>query len=119
MYARISGVGSYLPGQPVSNDELIKQRGVDSTDEWIVTRTGIKSRHLAEPGCTTSDLAYEASSRALAAAGQPQQAVGADAEAAVAHAPRQRRAPAAERALDQDEVVARAGHLPEAELHFR
>ena len=68
MYARISGVGSYLPGQPVSNDELIK-RGVDSTDEWIVTRTGIKSRHLAEPGCTTSDLAYEASCRALAAAG--------------------------------------------------
>jgi 3-oxoacyl-[acyl-carrier-protein] synthase III len=68
MFARISGVGSYLPGQPVSNDELIK-RGVDSTDEWIVSRTGIKSRHLAEPGCTASDLACEASRRALAAAG--------------------------------------------------
>jgi 3-oxoacyl-[acyl-carrier-protein] synthase-3 len=68
MFARISGVGSYLPGQPVSNDELIK-RGVDSTDEWIVSRTGIKSRHLADPGCSTSDLAYEASRRALAAAG--------------------------------------------------
>jgi len=68
MFARISGVGSYLPGQPVSNDELIK-RGVDSTDEWIVSRTGIKSRHLAEPSCSTSDLACEASRRALAAAG--------------------------------------------------
>jgi 3-oxoacyl-[acyl-carrier-protein] synthase-3 len=68
MFARISGVGSYMPGQPVSNDELVK-RGVDSTDEWIVTRTGIKSRHLADPGCTTSDLACEASRRALATAG--------------------------------------------------
>ena len=68
MFARISGVGSYLPGPPVSNNDLI-QRGVDTNDEWIVTRTGIKSRHLAETGCTTSDLALEASRRALASAG--------------------------------------------------
>ena len=68
MFARISAVGSYLPGQPVSNDDLV-QRGVDTSDEWIVSRTGIKSRHLAEPGCTASDLALEASRRALAVAG--------------------------------------------------
>jgi 3-oxoacyl-[acyl-carrier-protein] synthase III len=68
MFARITGVGSYLPGQPVSNNALI-QRGVDTNDEWIVTRTGIKSRHLAEAGCASSDLALEASHRALASAG--------------------------------------------------
>ena len=67
MFARIVGVGSFLPGQPVSNADLI-ERGVDTSDEWIVTRTGIKSRHLAEEGCTSSDLALEASRRALAAA---------------------------------------------------
>ena len=68
MFARIAGVGSYLPGQPVTNNDLVK-RGIDTDDEWIVTRTGIKSRHLAEPNCSSSDLALEASSRALAAAG--------------------------------------------------
>lgn len=64
MYARIAGVGSFLPGRPVSNNDLI-QRGVDTNDEWIVTRTGIKARHLADTGCTSSDLALEASRRAL------------------------------------------------------
>src|ERR1035437_1968780 len=68
MFARIAGVGSYLPGQPVSNDDLI-QRGIDTNDEWIVSRTGIKTRHLAEATCTSSDLALEASRRALLAAG--------------------------------------------------
>jgi 3-oxoacyl-[acyl-carrier-protein] synthase-3 len=68
MFARIAGVGSYLPGPPVSNNELVK-RGLDTTDEWIVSRTGIKARHLAESGCTSSDLALEASRRALANAG--------------------------------------------------
>jgi 3-oxoacyl-[acyl-carrier-protein] synthase III len=68
MFARIAGVGSYLPGQPVTNDDLI-QRGIDTNDEWIVTRTGIKSRHLAGPECTSSDLALEASRSALSAAG--------------------------------------------------
>ena len=68
MYARIAGVGSYLPGQPVTNNDLV-QRGVDTNDEWIVTRTGIKSRHLAEPDTTSSELALEASRRALASAG--------------------------------------------------
>jgi len=68
MFARIAGVGSFLPGSPVSNDELA-QRGVNTSDEWIVTRTGIRTRHLAEPGCTSSELAFEASRRALEAAG--------------------------------------------------
>ena len=68
MFARIAGVGSYLPGQPISNNDLV-QRGIETDDEWIVTRTGIKTRHLAETGSTSSELAFEASSRALAAAG--------------------------------------------------
>ena len=68
MFARIAGVGSYLPGLPVSNDELAR-RGVDTTDDWIVTRTGIRSRYLADPGTTSSELALEASRRALDSAG--------------------------------------------------
>ena len=67
MFARIAGVGSYLPGQAVSNQALV-DRGVDTDDEWIVTRTGIKARHLADAGCSSSDLALEASRRALDAA---------------------------------------------------
>lgn len=67
MFARIAGVGSYLPGQPVSNVDLIA-RGIDTSDEWIVSRTGIKSRHLADVGVASSSLAYEACRRALAAA---------------------------------------------------
>ncbi|MDR2113169.1 MAG: ketoacyl-ACP synthase III [Candidatus Accumulibacter sp.] len=68
MYARIAGVGAYLPGSPVSNDELAR-RGIATTDEWIVSRTGIRARHLAEDACATSDLAFEASRRALESAG--------------------------------------------------
>lgn len=68
IYSRVAGVGSYLPGQPVSNNDLVA-RGIDTNDEWIVTRTGIRSRHLAEPGVTSSQLAEEAARRALAMAG--------------------------------------------------
>lgn len=68
MFARITGVGSFLPGQPVSNDDLV-QRGIDTNDEWVISRTGIKTRHLADADCTSSDLAFEASSRALVDAG--------------------------------------------------
>jgi 3-oxoacyl-[acyl-carrier-protein] synthase-3 len=70
IHARISGTGSYLPGAPVSNTALITAYGLDSSDEWIVERTGIRSRHLAATGVTSSDLALEASRRALAAAGR-------------------------------------------------
>ena len=68
MYARIVGVGSYLPVQPVSNDDLVR-RGVDTSDEWIVTRTGIRARHIADEDVKSSDLALEASRRALQDAG--------------------------------------------------
>jgi len=68
MFARIAGTGSYLPGTPVTNDDLVA-RGIDTSDEWIAARTGIRSRHLAPPETASSDLAYEASLRALASAG--------------------------------------------------
>lgn len=68
MFARIAGIGSYLPGPSISNADLVL-RGIETSDEWIVSRTGIKARHLAEPGQTSSDLAFEASRRALDAAG--------------------------------------------------
>ncbi|MBS1188956.1 MAG: 3-oxoacyl-[acyl-carrier-protein] synthase [Rhodocyclaceae bacterium] len=64
MYARLSGVGSCLPGKPVSNEELAS-RGIDTSDEWIVSRTGIRTRYLAAPEVTSSQLALEASRRAL------------------------------------------------------
>ena len=70
IHARISGTGSYLPGAPVSNTDLIAARGLDSSDEWIVERTGIRSRHFAAAGVTSSELALEACRRALAAAGR-------------------------------------------------
>ncbi|MBF0309196.1 MAG: ketoacyl-ACP synthase III [Magnetococcales bacterium] len=65
--ARLVGTGSYLPANAVSNDELATR--VDTTDEWIRTRTGISQRHMAAAGELTSDLALEASRRALDAAG--------------------------------------------------
>ena len=68
MYARITGTGSYLPGDAVSNAELAA-RGIDTSDEWIVTRTGIRSRHLAPAGTTASQLGCEAARRALDMAG--------------------------------------------------
>lgn len=68
MYARVIGTGSYLPGNPVSNDDLAA-RGIDTNDEWIVTRTGIRCRHLAEAGTTSSELGLIAAQRALEMAG--------------------------------------------------
>jgi len=73
-YARIAGIGSYLPEDRVSNDDLVA-RGIDTSDEWIVARTGIKTRHLAAPGQLTSDMATVAAQRALAAAGLAADAV--------------------------------------------
>lgn len=73
IYSRISGVGSYLPAQRVTNEDLVA-RGLDTSDEWIVERTGIRQRYLAEAGQTSSDLALEASRAAIASAGiDPQQ----------------------------------------------
>jgi 3-oxoacyl-[acyl-carrier-protein] synthase-3 len=60
----VLGCGSYLPSRILSNDELA--RSVDTTDEWIVQRTGIRERHVAAPGEVTSDLAIHAAKAALA-----------------------------------------------------
>ncbi len=67
-FARIAGVGSYLPSNRVLNNDLVA-RGVDTNDEWIVARTGIKARHLAEAGQTSSDLGLIAAQRAMEMAG--------------------------------------------------
>lgn len=67
-HARVLGTGSYLPGHPVSNDALA-ERGVDTSDEWIRSRTGIASRHIAAPDESACDLAYIATKRALEASG--------------------------------------------------
>jgi 3-oxoacyl-[acyl-carrier-protein] synthase-3 len=68
IYSRIIGVGSHLPGTPVSNDDLVA-RGVNTSDEWISERTGIRRRHLAAENQTASDLAFEASRAAIDQAG--------------------------------------------------
>ena len=69
MHSRIAGTGSYLPAQVLSNAELAQR--VDTSDEWIRTRTGIAQRHIAAPGEQTSDLALAAARNALAAAEIP------------------------------------------------
>jgi 3-oxoacyl-[acyl-carrier-protein] synthase-3 len=66
IHSRITGTGSYLPEQVVTNHDLEKM--VDTTDEWIRTRTGIERRHIAAEGETTVDLAEYAARRALDAA---------------------------------------------------
>jgi 3-oxoacyl-[acyl-carrier-protein] synthase-3 len=63
----VLGCGGYLPEQVITNHELAKR--VDTSDEWITERTGIKQRHIAQPGELTSDLGTKAARRALAAAG--------------------------------------------------
>src|ERR1043165_6403199 len=62
----IAGTGSYLPGRPYTNHDLA--RVMDTTDEWILQRTGIAQRHYAPEGVGASDLALEASKQALASA---------------------------------------------------
>ncbi len=65
-FAEIIGVGSYLPEKTLTNADL--ERMVDTSDEWILSRTGIKERHIAAPDQATSDLAVEACERAIATA---------------------------------------------------
>jgi len=67
MYSRIAGTGSYLPEKIMTNADL--EALVDTSDEWIRSRTGISQRHVAAEGETTTDLAERAARRALAAAG--------------------------------------------------
>ena len=73
VFSRIIGTGSYLPPQRLSNAELVAdlaKQGVESSDEWIVERTGIRARHFAAEGVYSSDLAFEACKNALQAAGK-------------------------------------------------
>ena len=65
--SRIAGTGRYLPAEVLTNEALAQR--VATSDEWIVTRTGIRQRHIAAEGETTSDLALHASREAIAAAG--------------------------------------------------
>ncbi|MFC5305800.1 beta-ketoacyl-ACP synthase III [Azospirillum picis] len=69
MRSRVLGCGFYLPANVVTNQDL--EQRVETTDEWIVQRTGIKSRHIAMEGEKTSDLAIAAATRALENAGVP------------------------------------------------
>ena len=71
-YSRITGTGSYLPPRRLTNAELAAElatKGVESSDEWIVSRTGIQARHFAAPDVCSSDLGVEAAKNALEAAG--------------------------------------------------
>ena len=70
-YSRITGTGSYLPPKRLTNDMLaaqLAQDGIETSDQWIVERTGIRARHFAEPDVACSDLAVHAARRALEAA---------------------------------------------------
>ena len=71
-YARITGTGSYLPERRLSNQDLVDHlaaRGIETSDDWIVERTGIRARHFAADGEFASDMAAHACRRAMQAAG--------------------------------------------------
>ena len=70
-YSRITGTGSYLPPRRLSNSDLVQElagKGVETSDEWIVERTGIRARHFAAPDVCSSDLALQAAQQAMIAA---------------------------------------------------
>lgn len=72
-HSRITGTGSYLPPKRITNAEFaadLAARGIETSDEWIVERTGIRARHFAAEGVVSSDLAVEAARHALEAAGR-------------------------------------------------
>jgi len=74
IHARVIGTGSYLPSRVLTNAEL--EQRIETTSEWIVERTGIRERHIAEEGELTSDLAQKAAERALEAAGMDAGEIG-------------------------------------------
>ncbi len=76
MYTKIIGTGSYLPEQVRTNADLEKM--VDTSDEWIVTRTGIRERHIAAPNETVSTMGFEAATRAIEMAGIEKDQIGPD-----------------------------------------
>ncbi len=72
-YSRITGTGSHLPPRRLTNADmvgLLAERGIETSDDWIVERTGIRARHYADDGVNASDLALQACLKALAAAGR-------------------------------------------------
>ncbi len=73
-FSRITGTGSYLPPRRVTNDDLARElaaRGIETSDQWIVERTGIRARHFAAPEVTSSELGA-ARCKACAGSGWPQ-----------------------------------------------
>jgi 3-oxoacyl-[acyl-carrier-protein] synthase III len=77
-YARITGTGSALPDRVMTNDELARElagRGIETSDEWIVARTGIRQRYIAAPGTGTAELGAQAAMAALQSAGVPVESV--------------------------------------------
>lgn len=78
LFSRITGTGSYVPPRRLTNAELAAQlatQGVETSDEWIVERTGIRNRHFADDGVFSSDLALQAARNALDAAGRSAQEI--------------------------------------------
>ena len=78
LYSRITGTGSYLPPRKLSNADLIAElaaTGLETSDDWIVERTGIRARHFVADGVFSSDLAFEAAKNALQAANRKAQDV--------------------------------------------
>ena len=72
IYSRITGTGSYLPPRRLSNADLVAElaaNNVETTDDWIVERTGIRARHFVDAGMSSSDLGVQAALQAMAAAG--------------------------------------------------
>ena len=72
LYSKIIGTGSYLPEKRVTNEDLTAQlaaKGIETSDEWISSRSGISARHYAEPEQASSDLAVHAARNALEMAG--------------------------------------------------
>lgn len=72
LYSKIIGTGSYLPANRVTNQDIARrlaEKGIETSDEWIVSRSGISARHYADPGVQSSDLAVEAAKNALQMAG--------------------------------------------------
>ena len=71
-YSRITGTGSYLPPRRLTNADLVAElatQGVESSDDWIVERTGIRARHFVDAGMSSSDLGVQAALQAMEAAG--------------------------------------------------
>ncbi|MDU0810067.1 MAG: beta-ketoacyl-ACP synthase III [Burkholderia sp.] len=78
IYSRVVGTGSYLPPDRITNQQLterLAKDGIETSDEWIITRTGIRARHFVSPEIKTSDLALEASKQAINSAGIDPQSI--------------------------------------------